>query len=438
MGFRMSSGGSTVAGSAVITGFNATTKVLTVVVRDQFGALVGNGIAVDVYVDGGGSPYASGTTAGGAGVATITLTGLDTAVGHSIVPKATLSVVYTGTGLAYAPAFGIASFTGTQAVRKTSGGLNPTADNATATLTVSGGVITGVGANTAGANYEPGTWQTVTAGGAPTVAFRGQVQALSTGALDWTTLSFTGTGHDGVALNAGTGYSGSSATGIITRKCSSFIIACRIRTNGTPVSGEFLFNSSNNYLQSQLLTGFKLRTDLSNGTIQYRGLDTGNLSATDLQDHIVAIDLKQAYNAGTNPGQQVYLNNANVGPTHSSTTTYNPVVDGTTAGLVDVSTTLMTAMTIGAALAGSSGFAHVDIEYVYMAWGLPARDSVTNQLPAFGTQLVRDRFLPGNINMTNGTGVTNRAPQIFFTGDSLKTGTNLGTGGDFGTIVGTF
>jgi hypothetical protein len=434
MAFRMSSGGGANAGSATITNFDNSTKVVTVSVRDQTGAPAANGTPVDVYVDGGGSPYASGTVAGGVGVATITLTGLSSTVGHAIVPKATLSVVYTGSGLSYVPVFGTASFTGTQAIKKTTGGLNPTGDVATATLTVASGVVTGVSASTAGANYDPLSWQTVTASGGNTTAFRGQVQAKTDGTLDWTTLSFTGTGHDGIALNAGAGYSGSTSAATITRKSSVFLLATRIRSATGWVNGEYLFSASSSFFQSVISTSIKPSTYWGSGP-QYRAAPTNGLPTTESQDLIQTVDLRRAAATGTPPGHQIWLNNAN---NVSTPNNYVPLVDGTATGWADMSNTNCPNFTIGAHPGLAGNFMHADVDYIYIAWGMRALDSVTGQVLDLSSQTVRDRFLPGNINLADGTGATGRGPQIFFTGDSLKTGTNLGVGGNFGSITGTF
>jgi hypothetical protein len=423
------------SGSVVAGQFNATTKILPVTVTDNTGAPAADGTSVSVAVTvkntglaASGSPF-TGTTTGG--VASITLTGIDTTVGHTFSPSSSVTSTITGGAYDYAPSLGLASFTGSQSVRKTSGGFNPTGDTPTATLTVSGGSVTGVGANTVGANMTPGVWQTITT---PTGGGRGQVQVKSDGTLDWATATFSGPGHDGVALSAGTGIAGSSTTAIITRKETVFLFAFGIRAGASPVSGEYLFNGFNNIIQSQVLTGWKLRTDLATGGLQYRATDTANLSQATVQDHISAIDMRRAYN-GSPPGQQVWLNDVNVAPTP---TNYAPVVDNTAAGLIDVSNTVMASLTIGANAAGSANFLHADLSYVYIAWGLRAIDTVTGQIPDFSSQTVRNRFLPGNVNLTNGSGVTGRQPQIFMTGDGIKTGTNLGVGGNLSTVTGTF
>jgi hypothetical protein len=435
MPIRFAGGSGGISGSVVAGAFNATTKILPVTVTDNTGASAVDGTVVSVAVvvkstglAASGSPF-TGTTTGG--VASVTLTGLDTTIGYTFSPSSSVTSVITGGAVEYAPSFGIASFTGSQSARKTTGGLNPTGDVPTATLNVSGGSVTTVGANTSGANMTPGVWQTITT---PTGGGRGQAQVKTDGTLDWTTATFTGVGHDGIALSTGTGIAGSTTTAIITRKETVFIFAAGLRAGASPVSGEYLFNGFNNIIQAQMLTGWKLRTDLATGGLQYRATDTANLSNSTIQDHITAIDLRRAYN-GTPPGQQVWLNDVNVAPTP---TNYAPVVDNTTAGLIDVSNTVMASLTVGANAAGSAGFLHADLAYIYIAWGLRAIDTVTGLIPDFSNQTVRNRFLPGNINLTNGSGVTGRQPQIFMTGDGIKTGVNLGAGGNLSTITGTF
>jgi hypothetical protein len=324
----------------------------------------------------------------------------------------------------------MASFTGTQAARKASGGLNPSADLATATLTVSGGSVTGVQSSTPGANMQPGIWQTITSTG----GFRGQAQVKTDGTLDWTTLGWTGTGHDGVALSAGTGMAGTTATAIITRKATSFIIACRIRQTTGFVNGETLLGGSSSLLTQTLLTGVKLRSDLSNGTLQLRTTGTANLSSVSLQDHILCAELQRSAWNSSPPGQQLYLNNADIGTTP---TNYGPVVDGTSAGLIDTSNIVIPSLTLGANNAGTASFAHVDLEWFYLAFGLNALDAATGQVPDFSQQTVRDRFLAANVGAT-GSGVTGRQPQVFMIGSEIPAGTNRGTAGNLSTIVGTF
>lgn len=342
----------------------------------------------------------------------------------------------TGSGPAgsgTAPAFEPRTFDGSTFLRITTGGINPSTDPASGTLTRSGGSVNGSTSTTGGANYEPSLWQTVTAGGGGCSGVRGQVQGAADGTIDWTTLSFSGTGHDGVALSAGSSCT-SNPSAVVTRKCTKFVISYAFQ-KGSVINGEFMFGSTSGAVQQQLLTGIVIRTDLNNANAStgMRATDTANLSAS-TQTLIIAIDTTLAYNSG---GLRIYLDSSDVTPAPPAI--YNPVVDGTAAGLIDMSNSVTAAFAVAGNTSGATGV-HGVLSYFYFAAGKRAIDAIaaTATVPDISSSTVRSRFTASKVNITNGSGGTGTIPQIFLEGNQAtwQAGINKGAGPNF-TVTGT-
>jgi hypothetical protein len=396
-----------------------TNNVVGTVVTPAPGGLV-SGLSVSLYTSTDGVTYAlqgTGTTdaTGNYSIAAGTVTG---------ATYFRVSVAYTGTGdtyTAYVPAYTPAVLNGSSGLRWTSS-LIPTADLAVGTATITAGSVSGWSLTGVGGHFDPGQWQIITLAGGNTTPARGMVQALADGTLDPTTITFTGTGPDGIALSLGTGYGGSSAAMAVSHRASRLITVVRFKPSASPAiaNADYLMS---NYLALQFLTagGLKYRQDYqTNGTLVR--INTTTILSTSLMQ-TAAFNVDAVANTC-----QAYLDGAN---NLSGTPTITP------ANAPDLRA--MTNFTLGANSNTTPGnFPEGQIEFIWIGGAYDAIDTIsgTGTTPDFSSPSVQDRLLPQNINLTNGTGLTGRQPWIFMTGADLKANINRGRSGNASTIIG--
>jgi hypothetical protein len=319
------------------------------------------------------------------------------------------------------------TFDGTDYLRKATGGLN--ASPASATLTRTSNTITGVTATTDGAGYEPNKWQIITASTGGGTGFRGEVQARSDGTLDWTTFRDVGTANaDGSTLSTGSSYT-SNPPAVITRLTQHMVGAIRMKLNPSFTAGDVVIGQGNSRILWRIVNSGSpatARHELQLGTAtQCRVIGTNTVSTSTYQTFMFALDFSQPYATG---GFQSYLDGTNDAPV--SPTAFVQNYNG-----MDMSNTNAVIWSIMSNSAGGTNVLEADVEFVYLAYGKAALDSVTGEVPDLSSSTVRDRFLPTNIGST-GAGVTGSQPQIFFgavsdTASTWNAGTNHGTGGTF-------